>query len=193
MKNKNIKWMFVLGALLALMVAGCDDGDADVDFGYALIFMPQAREDIYVVPGGGGPYTYNFVIDWVDLLTPDKIHVFLSVTRTGKLINNEGFSVDIVPSTEKTAAAIASGEITNPLAMPATVYTMPERVTVEPGKNSASFFLTINAIDLMRSAYTNRNLTLAIELRNPSNYELNELMSTTILTIDVDEMRGIMY
>ena len=175
------KILFAIFSVCVLALTSCAEGDGDKDYGLMKIYMPQAMAgggigNIYNVPSGGGEYTYNFEADG------DNINVFLGVMRSGKAAG-EAFTVDIQTSEEQSAeqAAELGAE-----AMPASVYTLPSKVTVEAGTNSKTFHLVLAKQAL--STYAGKKLVLCIGLANPSKYELSDKGTVVTVLVDVDAL-----
>ncbi|MBQ3245885.1 MAG: DUF1735 domain-containing protein [Bacteroidales bacterium] len=175
------KIIYTISALFVLALASCSKGDGDLNYGLTKIYMPQAMAgggitNIYNVPSGGGSDTYNFSED------DENYNVYLGVLRSGKEAG-EGFSVEIVTDAAETSRQAKELE---GYAMPSNVYTLPSSVSVEAGKNSASFSLTLNKAAL--KSHAGKKLVLCAGLANPSRYELSENGTLVTIVVDVDAL-----
>ncbi|MCL2512017.1 MAG: DUF1735 domain-containing protein [Bacteroidales bacterium] len=173
-----------------MILAGCKEGDGEADYGFGYVYMPQASftgvDNHYPVPSGNGINTYNFVVSE----GKDKLNIILGVSRSGKITNAGGFSVNVRVSPAETDEVIVSGEIENAMALPSGMYQMPDLVTVEAGKNSASFYLSVDVNQLKNNTYDGSNLVLAVEISNPTNnFELAEMNTSVVVVIDVDAIQ----
>ena len=102
--------------------------------------------------------------------------------RSGKAAG-EAFTVDIQTSDEQSAAQAAE---LGAEAMPASVYTLPSKVSVEAGSYSKTFHLVLAKQAL--STYAGKKLVLCIGLANPSKYELSEKGTVVTVLVDVDAL-----
>ncbi|MCD8029330.1 MAG: DUF1735 domain-containing protein [Bacteroides sp.] len=185
---KDYRSLFFILILSGLLVAGCKEGDGDADYGFAYIYMPQATvsgglNNHYPVPSGAGVSTYNFKEE------NSQIHIYLGILRSGLISGASGFTVNVSASSILTEEAIASGEIASAMALPAALYTLPDKATVEPGQSSASFFLSVDNSILTDDAYAGKNLVLAVEISNPTQYELSDQNTSVVVVIDVEALK----
>ena len=90
---------------------------------------------------------------------------------------------------------IASGEISNAVALPSDIYTIPNKVSIEADKNTGSFYLAVDINKLMSGTYDGKNLVLAVGISNPNpaTYELSDSNTSVTVIIDVNEMRSVLY
>ena len=80
--------------------------------------------------------------------------------------------------------AMQKGLFANGVLLEKNAYTIPSRITVPDGKNSASFFLTLDkAILSADSRYAGKKLILAIKIQNPSRYKINTSLATTMIIV----------
>lgn len=184
-----VKYRVIAIVFVLFIFAGCRKGDGDSDYGFGYVYMPQASftgvNNHYPVPAGNGVNTYNFMVSEAK----DKLNIILGVSRSGKISDAGGFSVNIGVSSTKTDEAIALGEIENAIALPSGMYQIPDKITVEAGKNSASFYLSVDINQLMNSTYNGHNLILAVEISNPTDFELADDNTSVVVVIDVEAIR----
>lgn len=188
---KNNKSILAFMMLCFIVITGCKEGDGDADYGFAYIYIPQATtsgglNNHYSVPGGSGKDTYNFKVEG------GKLNIYLSVLRSGKISDASGFTVDVAASPTQTEEVVTSGEVSNAVALETGKYSLPDKVTVESGKDSASFFLSLDVEELKESIYTGKNLALVVEIKNPSRYELSNQYTSVVVVVDVDAMLNIL-
>lgn len=179
------KIIFVwIAACFAWGFTACE-GDGDADYGFGKIYMPQAvstggLDNSYAVPAGGGEHTANYRIE------NGTLRVILGVTRSGKLSDNGGYSVDVYASSDAATAAAFGG-----MPMPADGYSVPEIVRVPSGSYNAAFYLDIPAATLQNADYADKKLVLTVGVRNPSAYELAETGTETAVVVDVDAAKAL--
>ncbi len=187
MKNKAILVLALLFGMFAF--TGCTEGDGEKDYGYAYIYMPQATVDggltnQYPVPSGGGEYSYNFKVE------NGKLNIILGVLRAGKFEKNESFSVSVAADETKTQAAITNGSVSNAVAMPSTIYTLPTEVTVPSGKSSEAFYLAVDVASIKGTTeYSGKKLILEVGISNPTRYELASTNTSVLVVLDVDAIQ----
>ena len=180
-----MKIKIVLLILLAFSIlTGCQEGDGDDDYGFAYIYMPQAMvagglENNYNVPSGGGESAYNFKVN------DGKLNIILGVLRSGKL-SDKAFSVDINAFVPSSGVLSAVGGI----ALPSTIYSLPQILNVPSDKSGESFLLSVDAAALKSEVYDGKKLVLVVEISNPSNFELSETGTSVVVIIDVDRVRA---
>lgn len=184
MKNKLI---LLIAALCTCAFAACE-GDGDADYGFGVVYMPQAvstggLNNSYAVPSGGGSSTYNFRVE------EGKVRIILGVARSGKLSDRKGYAVEVYTAAEHTAEAVAAfgGE-----AMPDGLYTLPSTVVVPDGKTAETFYLDIPVQSLTDGAYAGKTLVLSVGVRNPSAYELSETADRTAVLVHVDALKALL-
>jgi hypothetical protein len=191
--NNNKRKILAFAALIILLISpACKKGDGEADFGDDIyVYMAQATvsggiNNHYPVPGGAGVYTYNFTIE------NGKLNIILGVSRSGKITDAEGFSADIVASPAITDEVVSSGEMEDAMTLPAALYNIQNNVAVEAGKNSASFYLTVDKDKLLDAAYDGKKLLLWVYIDSitSSKYKINEDYKGVVVVIDVDEIRS---
>lgn len=186
MKKKILTLIFSISAILFLI--GCEKGDGEKDYGFGLIYIPQATSDggitnHYLVPSGGGEYSYNFIVN------NDRLDIILGVLRSGK-IGNESYSVTVSVDESESQLAVEDGSVSNAIVMPSSIYELPNKVDVPANKSGESFYLSvdINAIKGSTS-YSGKNLVLEIAISNPTNFELAESNTSVLVVLDVDSIQ----
>jgi hypothetical protein len=176
------KILFTIMSVISLCaLVSCAQGDGDKDYGVEKVYIPQSMADggitnVYKVPSGDGEYTYNFSIE------AETVEVFLGVMRSGKQ-SGEAFTVNVVVNDETSAsqAAALGAEV-----MDASIYTLPESVSVAAGTNSKTFNLSLNKAALKEKA--GKKLVLCVGLASPTKYELSEKASEVTILVDVNAL-----
>lgn len=179
---RYMRTLFVLFAMSTLLLSSCGKGDGEQDYGYGYVMMPQSQriESYYAVPSGGGEYTYNFKIE------EGKIKVFLGVLRSGN-VKDEAFSVDIV--VDKNQAQNYVNKTANAELMPEGLYTFPDRADIAGDSNQAAFYLEIETGAIVEGDYDGKKLVVCIALANPTKFELARDYSSTMVVLNVDEIK----
>ena len=180
--NNMRKIIFSLMSVICLFaLSSCAKGDGDKDYGVEKVYIPQSMADggisnVYNVPSGEGEYTYNFAIE------AETVEVFLGVMRSGKQ-SGEAFSVDVVVNDETSAAQAAKlgAEV-----MDASIYTLPEKVSVAAGSNSKTFHLSLNKAALKEQA--GKKLVLCVGLANCTAYEISEKAAEVTILVNVNAL-----
>lgn len=190
MKSKKITTaLFVLMSSFAALQS-CRKADADIAYGSSKIYMPQAIlksggvDNNFPVPSGVDSSTLNYVVDKAN----DKVNVLLGASLSGPA--SGAYSVDISVNNDTVQQLIANGTF-NPatyMVMPASVYTLPTKLDVAAGKRSASFSLSMSIEQLKLPIYAGKFLVAAVKISNPSQYELNNALSTTVVILDVNKL-----
>lgn len=191
-KNRILLFAFTL---LATMLAGCEKGDSEKDYGFAKIYMPQATitglDNSYPVPNNGtnpiGTSTkYNcFYADGI-------LNINLGVVRAGSIADAKAFSVNVEISQDETDARITKLGTAVAAQLPSEVYQLPASVNVEAGKNTGSFYLSVNLRQLALSSaslkgnHVWKKLVLGVKITNPTNYELSDKNTSVVTIIDLN-------
>lgn len=179
MNKKSIILLFFI-----LVFLGCEKGDGFTEFGLEKIYIPQAMvtggiNNNYTVPSGGGEYTLNFNV------SNGKVNVILGVLRSGSS-KSAAYSVDIKSYTPSAEVLASLGGI----ALPTTLYTLPNKVDVSADKTGETFYLSIDAQALKLDTYNGKILVVTVEISNPSLYELAEKGTKVNVVIDVDKLKA---
>lgn len=184
MKNPNKLVYIVVAAFLLSFMISCEESDSEKEYGFTLIYMPQTT----VFSGGADN---NYPVPSGDTLNPNyivngsNIDIVLGVYRAGLQSLNE-FTVDIYADVDTASMIVNDNLIENAAVLPADTYTFPASVAVPDGTRETTFFLTVDGAKLASnySELAGKKLIVAIGLKNPSKYELNESLAKTIVVID---------
>jgi len=185
--NKLLIPCFVL---LTGVYLSCKKDDSKLDYGYSKIYMPQAIfksggvNNNYPVPSGTDSSTYNYEVD----TKANRLNVILGASLSGP--GTGAFSVDVKADNDTIQKLFTTKVLDTALykLMPAAMYTLPTNLTVDANVKSATFFLSIDIGQLKLDQYAGKYLVLAVKLANPSKYELNASLSSTIVIIDVNAL-----
>jgi hypothetical protein len=169
MKNKTLLFI-ILGIGYALAFTSCEKPDSEIEWGFAKIYMPQANYAPYITTTEQPGATCR--IDQ----TNNELKIYLGVYRSG-LQELKEFSVDVVAE---------PGQVENAVDLPASVYTLPAQVTCPDGNRDVTFYLKVDLAFLQENIDT--DYTIAVAIQNPTNYELNEDLSTTQILIKPSEL-----
>jgi archaellum component FlaF (FlaF/FlaG flagellin family) len=178
----KIKYILLIFAA-AIFISSCEEAASDVEYGFPIIYMPQAATS--------GGIDNNYAIPNADLKNPNytfdsiggKLNVTLGVYRSG-LQALDAYSVDVYVNAD-TTSKIISKAATNSL-LPSDSYTLPSSIAVTSGKRESIIHLTLDVAKLNSNYPTlyGQTLVLAVGIKNPTKYEINKKLSTTILLVN---------
>lgn len=188
MKFINITTSLAMFLIMAGLIS-CQKSASDMDYGNSLIYMPQSINQSggttanLNVPKGTDSSTFNYTVDTVN----KKVNVILGVALSGP--GNGAYSCDIQTNSDTITKMISSALLdASTLLMPASVYTIPTKISVAAGAKGNTFILSLDIAQLKQAQYTGKKLALAVRIANPSNYSLNTALCTTIIILDVNGM-----
>lgn len=105
----------------------------------------------------------------------------LELTLSGQA--GPAFTVEAGKSVEIVNAAIASGKLTNVVALPAASWSIPfPKVGFEANRNTAALDVNVRLSSIIFS--TGNKLAVGVSLKNPSKYQLGKTNTTAIIVID---------
>lgn len=190
--RKNL--LFLAMAAMAFILAGCEPSDANKDYGFPKIYIPQATvtgmDNSYPIPNGPLDQNKTYVCNFKE----GKLNIALGVVRAGALAEEKAFSVDLKVSEEETAKKIAEYDANDTPAaeLPAGVCTIPEKISVKEGENTGTCYVTVDLQSLSSQASTllvdgkYKLLVLGLEIANPTAYELAETNTSVIIVLDLN-------
>lgn len=181
----EMKKMIRIAAIAAvtLMLGACEKQQ---DWGIKLVYMPQAA--MY-----NGGLTNEYPVPMPNASTPnyrlseDNIMTIpLGVYRSG-LGDLEAFSVKVSADAEATTQALTS--VSRAVALPDDCYTLPETAEIADGERESIFYLTVDIRKIIdeHPEFNKNKMVLAVTISDPSKYELNENLNTTIVSIEGSE------
>jgi hypothetical protein len=165
-------------------VVSCEKGANEIEYGFPLVYMPQSTifsgglNNDYPVPGPNP--VKNYSVDSIN----KKVNITMGVYRAGtqKL---EPFTVEVYANKDTLNSLIANSVYVNSAPLPEDVYSFPATVSVENGRESTfNLILDKGKLNSNYVGLKGKTLVVAIGIKNPSNYELNKALSTTIVLID---------
>lgn len=190
MKLNNLIISLMVLLLGGTIFVSCQKDTCKEDYGYSKIYMPQAilssggTNNNYPVPSGTDTSTFNYKIDKQN----QKVNIILGATVSGP--STDEYSVDIQVNNDTIQKMFASKTLDTASykLMPASLYSIPTKLTVPAGQRGATFSLSLDIPTLKSSAYARKYLVLAVKLANPTKYTLDTALSTTIVIFDVNSM-----
>lgn len=172
---KKISIFFFTLFAVFVAISSCQKADSDKEWGFPLIYMPQAKYEPYRVPGGSmddNNGNQNYRVD----KAAGVVNIFLGVYRGG-LQKLQSYSVSVTSG---------SDDGTSGTLLPDTAYSLPASVTCPDGKRDAGFYLAVDITYLKANA--DKSLYLKVSISNPTRYELNESLVSTIVRIDTSDL-----
>lgn len=179
-------------AFAAVALCTSCESDSTKDLGNALIYIPQATitglDNTYPVPNGSLDQNTNYVCKF-DKAT-GMLGVNVGVVRSGFVNNAKGFSVDLKECSSETDRKV--NELVKAMAIPSDCFTIPSKIEVQQGKNTASCYVNINLNTLSAnraSFYAGgeyKKLVLGLEIANPTAYELAETNTQVVIVLDLN-------
>lgn len=181
-------------AALALTFCACETNDATKDYGFPVIYMPQATvtglDNSYPVPGGPMDQYTSYNCNVKD----GKLNVVVGVIRAGYFANAKGFSVNLGVNESETSRKLAeySEKGTLAMALPEGCYTVPSKITVPDGESGATCYVSIDLAALathkgeIRTEDGCKLLVLGLGISNPTAYELAKENTSIVMVIDPD-------
>ena len=149
---------------------------AKAEYPQQIIYMPTARNGVFTIAGISTTGAYRFTVD----LTGRKLLIPLSVYRGGVSVDGD-VAVTVVANADTITKSISSSALVGTMALPADKFVLPPSVTIEAGKNSAPFALSID-LDYLRSI-SGPKLAVGVSIASAQTL-VNPLLNTTIISID---------
>lgn len=180
---KNLIWVLPMLAFLGL--ASCEDnyitGDNAGDV--VKVYLPGAANEnnLYSILDGG-----EIVID----TTTKTVNFPISVFRSG-FAKYEPLTVDVAVDDAKVNSLVQAGALPeNTVTMSADDYVLDENCEL----TDQTFLLKGAIIPKIKLSklddYEGKTVAMAVNISNPSMYEINEEMNTIVFYFDVDELRA---
>lgn len=159
-------------AVLPLLAAvSCQKPDGDIEWGNALIYMPQANYNPYEVPSSNSNVTYELDLD------NQLLKVYMGVYRSG-LQALESYTVNLYSTTNK----IKGTQLLDPK-----YYYYPLSVTCPDGKRDATFCVEVNLKYLLDNPKKEYSFEIGID--TPTKYKINEALALTMVKISVPNLK----
>lgn len=186
--------LFLTSAFMAAAFTGCEPTDANKDYGFPKIYIPQATvtglDNTYPVPNG----TFGQNVSYTCYFEDGNLYIALGVVRAGDLADEQGFTVDLSVSQSETDRKLAEYEEagTPAMAMPSGSYTIPAKISVPEGDNTGTCYMTVDLEGLSQQMSdlvdgTNyKLLVLGLEISNPTAYELSDTNTSVVVVLDLN-------
>jgi len=190
MKSVNITFQRIIFLVALVFFFGCTKDDANMDYGFTKIYMPQSvirsggTNNQYPVPTGTDSSTWNYTID----KAKGKLNITMGASLSGP--GMDAYSVDIKVNND-TIQKLFNAKLLDPatnVIMPSNMFTIPSNLEVAQGKRSGFFTLSIDYVLLKSAAYRNKFLLVSVGFSNARTYELNAPLSTAIVVVDVSKI-----
>lgn len=190
--RKNL--LFLALAAVVSLLAGCEPSDANKDYGFPLIYIPQATvtgmDNSYPIPNGPLDQNKTYVCNFKD----GKLNIALGVVRAGAIADQKAFSVDLKVCESETERKIAEydSKDTPAAELPVSMCTIPGKISVKQGNNTGTCYLTVDLQALSAQASSllvdgqYKLLVLGLEIANPTEYELAESNTKVVIVLDLN-------
>ena len=194
--KKSIKTIIITAVAVALSLGAvsCQKSDATKDYGFPVIYMPQATvtglDNTYPVPGGPMSQNTSYNCNVKD----GKLNVVVGVMRAGYIAGAKAFSVNLgvcpAETSRKLEEYAASGIAA--MALPDGCCSVPAKIDVPAGESGATCYVSIDLSALaahageIRTEEGSRLLVLGLEISNPTAYQLAEVNTSLVMVIDPD-------
>lgn len=190
--RKNL--LFLALAAMTFTFASCEPGDAEKDYGFPKIYIPQATvtglDNTYPIPNGPLDQNKSYVCNFKD----GKLNIALGVVRAGAIAKEKAFTVDLRVSEPETERKIAEyeGKDTPVAKLPVDLCSIPGKISVTAGENTGTCYVTIDlaALSSQASSLTvdgsYKLLVLGLEISNPTEYELAESNTSVVIVLDLN-------
>lgn len=187
--------LYLAAALMSAAFTGCEPTDANKDYGFPKIYIPQATvtglDNTYPIPNG--PFGQN--VAYTCYFEDGKLNIALGVVRAGDLAHEDAFTVDLSVSQSETDRKLASYEEdgTPAMALPAELCTIPEKISVPEGDNTGTCYFSVDLEELAKrtselvEGNQYRLLVLGLEISNPTAYQLSETNTSVVVVLDLND------
>lgn len=182
-------------AVMAMTMVGCEPSDANKDYGFPLVYIPQATvtglDNSYPIPNGPFGQNTKYTCNYKD----GKLNIALGVVRAGKLAEEKAFTVDLGVSEAETSKKVQEliGKETPAVELPVSLCTIPEKISVPAGDNTGTCYVSVDlqALAADRAAIMEgdvyKQLVLGLEISNPTVYELAESNTSVIIILNLND------
>lgn len=186
--------LFLTFTLSVAAFIGCEPSDANKDYGFPKIYIPQATvtglDNSYPIPNG--PFGQN--TSYTCNVNDGKLNIALGVVRAGVLADEKAFTVDLSVSDGETERKLTEYQEkeTPAVRIPEDVFSYPDKISVEKGKNTGTCYVSIDLEKLSArraSIYEGgryKLLVLGLEISNPTEYELADANTSVVIVFDLN-------
>lgn len=193
-----MKHIYKLLLIAAVALVSCGKDDATMDYGFPKVYIPQATvtglDNSYPIPLG--PFYRNSVYSCAYDSSTGKLGIALGVIRSGYLSHQQAFSVDLGVSQEETSRKLAeySDGGTPAAALPVSVCTIPDKISVEEGNSGGTCTVQVDLKALAGnrpSIYADgvyKLLVLGLQISNlsgPSEYSLADNYTSVVIVLNL--------
>ncbi|GAB2594645.1 PKD domain-containing protein [Spirosoma areae] len=160
-----------------LLVSSCKYEElAKADYPQQILYMPAAKNGLFAITSISTSGAYKFTVN----LSQKKLLIPLSVFRGG--VSTDGdLAVTVAANADTVNSLISANVLAGTMALPADKFTLPTAVTLENGKTSAPFELSID-LDYLR-ANPQKKVAVGVTIAS-SQTPINPLLRTTIISLD---------
>ena len=185
----------ILFVALAAALCSCQMDDANKDYGFAKVYIPQATvtglDNTYPIPLG--PFYQNSDYTCRYDAASGRLKIALGVIRSAYLSRQEAFRVNLGESREQTLRKLAEYEAKGiaAQALPSELCSFPSTIEVEAGTNGGTCYVEVDMVALARqresllTADGYKLLVLGLEISNPTRYELAESNTSVVIVLDL--------
>ena len=190
-KTNRIVFSFpALAVLFAVLLSGCLKSYNEDDIvGFTKVNIPQASitglDNSYPIPLSA----FGISTSYCGYYQDGKFNIALGVVRSGAIANQKGFSVNVAMSQEDTNAKLSkmAEDGDDAIQLPSGTYQIPGSATVAAGKNTGTFYMSVdmNALAAQKASIEGngkwKKLVLGVRISNPTEYELGPEASVVVV------------
>lgn len=177
----------ILTAALSLTLCACGKEDANKDYGFAKVYIPQATvtgiDNSYPIPLG--PFYQNSKYTCSYSKETGKLDIVVGVIRSGYFATQSGYSVSLGKFTPSGAEGVE---------MPADVVSFPSSIVVPDGESGATVKVSVDlkALATKRASFyasgVYQIVYLGLEISNlqgPAEYALAGSNTSVVIKLDM--------
>jgi hypothetical protein len=182
MVNTSFVRLAIIGINCWFLLGSCHYKEiASADYPPSILYMPTARNGLFVINSISTTGTYQFSVD----LNARQVVIPLGVYRGG--VSTEGdLLVGIKTNADTVGQLIRSGVLGQTALLPVDKLVLPESVTIKSGSNSAVFNLNLNLDYLL--ATPQQKLAIGVGIESAQTL-INPLLKTTLVSFDPSILR----
>lgn len=162
---------------ICLLASGCQYEElAKASYPQQIIYMPAAKNGLFSIASIATSGAYKFTVN----VEQKKLIIPLSVYRGGVSVDGD-VSVTIAANADTISRLISSSALVGTAMLPADKFVLPPSVTIQAGRNTAPFDLSID-LDYLRSN-PGAKLAVGVSIASPQT-SVNPLLKTTVISLD---------
>lgn len=185
----------ILFTVLAAALCSCRADDANKDYGFAKVYIPQATvtglDNSYPVPLG--PFYQNSVYTCRYDTATGRLQIALGVIRSACLSRQQPFRVNLGICQDQTLRKLAEyeGKGIAAQALSPDVCSIPSIIEVQEGTSGGTCYVEVDmkALALQRESLRTdegyKLLVLGLEITNPTCYELSDNYTSVVIVLDL--------